>query len=283
MPLTIITQDILTVNTDALVISAKPNAEIGPGLDSDVYSLAGKEDLLNARSEIGTIKKGDAAITSGFSSDFKYILHTVVPTWYGGKKGEEAFLIRCYRQCLALATKKEITSIAFPLLGTGFNYIPKETALSIATNTIESWLHAHNSTLRVFLVLHPDHKFDKPNSSTETTSYTPYEHPEDFLRLRIKNQRSIADTISYNASNLSRLLSGEITTPRKNTILSLAICLANTKEERIRLITSYGYPYPSDERDLLIEDLISKGYTSFQRIHEYIYDKNPEWDLSKHK
>jgi len=281
MPLTVIFQDILTTHAEAIVVSANPYVKIGPGLDRKLYSLAGKDALLAEREKIGIIKKGDAAITPGFSSSFKYIIHTVVPFWYGGRANEVKYLTKCYRKALSLANENHVTKIVFPLLAAGRNSTPPIDAKEIAESAINGWLRSHASSMQVVLVLHPDIR-DEISASCENT-IAPLQDCgkifREYLLKRIPSQAAVARTIRYSEASLSRLIKGEIACPHRNVVLSLAIAMKLSSAERIEFINSGGYSYPVLPVDYALEAILTAGYSDFNFINNELIKQDPSWDL----
>lgn len=53
---------------------------IGSGVDTAIYNAAGREELFAARERIGSIERGEAAISPAFNLDAKYVIHAV-GTW----------------------------------------------------------------------------------------------------------------------------------------------------------------------------------------------------------
>ena len=153
MPFEIVRNDIVNMQTDAVVNTANPDPVIGSGVDSTIHNKAGHK-LLSARKKIGSIAFGDAAVTKGFDLNAKYVIHTVGPVWVDGNHGEEQILSSCYRKSLALAKKHKCGSVAFPLIATGNYGFPKPLALQIAVREISRFL-LENEML-VYLVV-----FDK--------------------------------------------------------------------------------------------------------------------------
>ena len=151
MPFQIIRNDITKVKADAIVNTANPHPKIGSGTDSAIYKAAGEELLLAERMKIGDIPVGQAAVTSAFHLDAKYIIHTVGPVWVDGTRGEEQALSSCYTESLKLAESLSCESIAFPLISTGVYGFPQDLAIRTATSVIYDFLM--DSDMMVYLVV----------------------------------------------------------------------------------------------------------------------------------
>ena len=152
MPFKIVRNDITKMNTEAIVNTANHHPTVGPGCDHAVYMAAGYEELLAYRREhIGFVKEGDAFITPGFRLPAKYIIHAVSPLYIDGRHEEEELLRSCYRKSLALAEKKGIRSLAFPLISTGGFGYPKEEGMRIAVDEIHAFLL--HSAMQIYLVV----------------------------------------------------------------------------------------------------------------------------------
>ena len=150
MPFEIVRNDIVNMETDAIVNTANPKPIIGSGCDAGIHKAAGPQ-LLEARREIGNLAVGEAAITPAFDLHAKYVIHTVGPIWQDGDHGEETLLRQCYDRSLALALENGCTSIAFPLLATGNYGFPKPKALQIAISAFSSFLLEHE--MQIYLVV----------------------------------------------------------------------------------------------------------------------------------
>ncbi len=140
MPLKIVRNDITEMEADAIVNTANPRPQVGDGVDSIIYEAAGFEQLLAEREKIGYIQRGDAAATPGFNLPARYIIHAVGTSWSEGNYGERELLKSAYNRSLELAEELKCKSIAFPLLSSGNYGFPKEEALKIALDTINSFL-----------------------------------------------------------------------------------------------------------------------------------------------
>lgn len=152
MPLKIVRNDITKMQTEAVVNAANENPIYSTGCDSAIYLAAGEQELLKYRREhIGYRKEGEVFITPGFNLYAKYIIHAVSPLYIDGNQGEEKLLRKCYKDSLFLAAQNNIKSIAFPLISTGGFHYPKEEAMRVAVDEINSFLL--NYSMDVFLVV----------------------------------------------------------------------------------------------------------------------------------
>jgi O-acetyl-ADP-ribose deacetylase (regulator of RNase III) len=158
MALQLIRNNIINVVADAIVNTANPAVAVGPGVDEAIYTAAGWDRLLEARSAIGPMKPGEVACTPAFDLDAKHIIHAIGPAWRGGGYGERETVAECYRKSLTLARELGCESIAFPLMATGTYGFPKDEALTIAIREITGFLAGNE--MEVLLVVYDKESFE---------------------------------------------------------------------------------------------------------------------------
>lgn len=150
MPIEMIQNDITRMEVDAIVNAANSSLLGGGGVDGCIHRAAGPELLSECRL-LGGCETGHSKITKGYRLPCRYVIHTVGPRWKDGIHGERDLLISCYQTSLQLAVENGCKTVAFPLVSAGIYGYPKEEALKIAVETIETFLQKND--LCVYLVL----------------------------------------------------------------------------------------------------------------------------------
>lgn len=148
---TILQGDITRLEVDAIVNAAKRSLLGGGGVDGAIHRAAGPE-LLDYCRVLGGCETGQATLTPGFKLPAKHVIHTVGPVWEGGGAHEDELLASCYRECLRVAEKNGVASVAFPAISTGVFGFPAKRAARIAAQEIAHFLENHALPERVLLV-----------------------------------------------------------------------------------------------------------------------------------
>ncbi len=127
--------DITTLSVEAIVNAANGTLLGGGGVDGAIHRAAGPELLEECRALHGC-ETGKAKLTGGYALPARFVIHTVGPVWQGGQHNEAELLRSCYRECIAAAEARGLSSIAFPAISTGAFAYPASAATEIAVATV---------------------------------------------------------------------------------------------------------------------------------------------------
>lgn len=144
MPCKIVSEDITTMNVDAVVNAANTDLVMGGGVCGAIFKAAGAAQLQAACDKLAPIETGEAVITPGFGLPAKFVIHTAGPIYRGGQSDEAARLRSCYLNSLKRAVENQCDSIAFPLISSGIYGYPAIEALHIALETIQAYLKMYD-------------------------------------------------------------------------------------------------------------------------------------------
>ena len=142
------TGDITREDVDAIVNAANSSLMGGGGVDGAIHRAGGPAILDECRRiretrYPGGLPTGEAVMTTGGLLKARHVIHTVGPI-YGRHHGEEAKLLgACYENCIALAAREGLRSLAFPAISTGAYGDPKEDAARVSIAAVRRALGAH--------------------------------------------------------------------------------------------------------------------------------------------
>jgi O-acetyl-ADP-ribose deacetylase (regulator of RNase III) len=131
----VITGDIITQDTDAIVNAANSSLLGGGGVDGAVHRAAGP-DLKEESRSLAPCPTGEARTTKGYRLPAAWVIHTVGPVWQGGTRDEAALLAAAYRNSLREAQRAGARSVAFPAVSTGVYGYPQKEAALVAVSTV---------------------------------------------------------------------------------------------------------------------------------------------------
>ena len=160
----IVRNNIVTLETDAVVNSANMSLRKGSGICRHIYHGADEVTLTNYIidnfGENFTLQPGEAIITPGFDLPAKYIVHTITPKYYLGERSYNIeALSSCYVAIIKLAAQYKLKSIAIPCLGVGHHGWPLELSISVAFDTLV-WLSGNmKKEINVVFCCYNDEQF----------------------------------------------------------------------------------------------------------------------------
>lgn len=193
MPLKIVRNNILEIEVDAIVNPTDYKLSGSGSIDKKIHDAGGCA-LKKECDEYGYCEFGDAILTHAYNLPCKYIIHTVGPFWRDNYDDLE-ILRSCYVNSLRVAKQQKLKSIAFPLIGTGSFGCPKDHAINIAINTINSFLLENE--MKVYLVLYTKDALNITSKLVEDIkSYISDEDVEkdrrleEYLKLHLKERKA---------------------------------------------------------------------------------------------
>ena len=139
--ISVIRQDITTLEVGAIVNAANNSLLGGGGVDGAIHRAAGP-GLYDECETLDGCETGSAKITGGHELPAKKVIHAVGPIyWKTKKEGQHtALLSGCYRTSLELAKENGLKSIAFSALSTGVYGYPSGEASEVALETVRKFL-----------------------------------------------------------------------------------------------------------------------------------------------
>lgn len=139
--ISVVRQDITTLDVDAIVNAANNSLLGGGGVDGAIHRAAGPE-LYDECETLDGCDTGSAKITDGYRLPAKKVIHAVGPVyWKSKREGQHTELLSgCYRTSLGLAVENGLKSVAFSALSTGMYGYPSGEASEVALDTVRKFL-----------------------------------------------------------------------------------------------------------------------------------------------
>ncbi|MBO4686600.1 MAG: macro domain-containing protein [Lachnospiraceae bacterium] len=129
------------MSCDAIVNATNNTLLGGPGIDNTILHAGGPE-LLRECAALRGCDVGRAKISRGYRLKAAFVIHTVGPK-YSGDETDPVYLTMCYENCLNLAMKYDLHSVAFPPISTGYFGYPLREATMVASRTVQGWMRRH--------------------------------------------------------------------------------------------------------------------------------------------
>jgi O-acetyl-ADP-ribose deacetylase (regulator of RNase III) len=152
--LELVTGDITSQQTDAIVNAANSRLAGGGGVDGAIHRGGGPSIMAETRQKYPQgCPTGEAVITSAGTLLTRYVIHAVGPIWSGGQQDEAQQLASAYQRSLEVAAAHNCQSVAFPSLSTGAYGYPVALAARTALQTVLAFLEHHRQPALVRFVL----------------------------------------------------------------------------------------------------------------------------------
>lgn len=319
MPFYIVRQDITKMQVDAIVNAANTALQMGGGVCGAIFQAAGARKMQADCDKLAPIRTGEAVITRGFALPAKYVIHTAGPAYYPVQQERcRELLYSAYANSLKLAEEHGCKSIAFPLISSGIYGYPKDEALEVAKQAIESFLDGHD--MEIYLAVFDksafvlsrallgevesyinQHYVDEHTQSrrqlldVENAAFSApmpmmaaappalddlmqnLDEPFSDTLLKLIDAKGKTDVEVYKRANIDRKLFSKIRkghgyTPKKPTILALAIALELTIPETDELLERAGYALSHASKfDVIIEYFIINQRYDIYEINEVLF------------
>ncbi|MCX7821537.1 MAG: O-acetyl-ADP-ribose deacetylase [Brevinematales bacterium] len=157
--------DITLEDVDAIVNAANSSLLGGGGVDGAIHRVGGIKILEECKKIRQTVypdglPTGQAVVTTGGNLKAKYVIHTVGPIWYGGKKNEDQLLANAYLNSIKEAENLGVKKIAFPAISTGVYGFPKDRAARIVSNVLREYFKGEHKVELIKLVFFNEEDYD---------------------------------------------------------------------------------------------------------------------------
>jgi len=140
--------DLTAMDIESIVFYARHDLILGSGYGNAI-TLRGGPSIQEELKSFGAINTCDVVVTSAGNLKSKYIIHTVGPRFQ--EADLEAKLRTTISNTLKAANEKQISRIAFPLMGTGFYGIPLELCARVMIEVIDNHLSGTTSLKEVVI------------------------------------------------------------------------------------------------------------------------------------
>lgn len=138
--MTVIQGDLVKITADAIVHPTSSNFFMGGEVGQALEKAGGKDfrkELDDLSKEHGNLDTAGAAMCPGHNFPAKFVIHCNGPTW--STNDAMQLLDKTVKNCLMLAEEENLSSIAFPSIGSGRAGFPKQTAAQIILRSISNY------------------------------------------------------------------------------------------------------------------------------------------------
>ena len=141
--------DLVFEQTEAIVNAANEDLKHIGGLAKAIAEGGGPNIQKESNEYIATHKKvpsGKAVCLGSGDLPCKKLIHAVSPRWEGGNSSEEQTLYFTVFESLKVASTEQVTSVAFPALGTGVYGVPEGVCASMSLKAVRDFFQSNSMT-----------------------------------------------------------------------------------------------------------------------------------------
>ena len=158
--------DLTDLDAEAIVFYAEHNLELGSGFGSAI-SVRGGPSIKKELDEKEPIETGEVAVTGAGNLKADFIIHAVGPRFQEHNMEEK--LRKTIENTLIEATVKQIKTIAFPPMGTGFYGVPLEMCSRVLVETIRNFVPVDSSLEEVIICVLDSREYKPVAAQMEKT------------------------------------------------------------------------------------------------------------------
>ena len=145
--------DITDADVDAVVNAANTRLQLGAGVAGAIRRKGGPT-IQQECDAIGLVSLGEAATTGGGQLKAQYVIHAA-SMHLGGLTTEDSLRDSTVNS-LKRAVEKQLTSIAFPAIGTGIAGFPLDRCANVMLEEVRKHLNNQTTLQRILFVLFDD-------------------------------------------------------------------------------------------------------------------------------
>jgi O-acetyl-ADP-ribose deacetylase (regulator of RNase III) len=145
--------DITDMAVDAIVNAANTDLVLSVGVAGAIRRKGGSR-IQEDCDAIGSVRLGEAAVTTGGNLRAYYVIHAASMR-LGGQTTAESLRLAT-RNTLLRAEEKTIKSLAFPAIGTGVAGFPMEECARIMLTEVLEHLKSRSTLEKIYFVLYDD-------------------------------------------------------------------------------------------------------------------------------
>src|SRR5262245_50423358 len=142
--------DITDANVDAVVNAANTHLQLGAGVAGAIRRKGGPT-IQQECEAIGPVSLGEEAITGGGHLKARHVIHAA-SMQLGGLTSEDSLRDSTVNS-LKRAVEKQLTSIAFPAIGTGIAGFPLDRCAQVMLEEVRKHLNGQTSLRQILFVL----------------------------------------------------------------------------------------------------------------------------------